>query len=326
MTNFTSHTRTQIKKLLALLAFSVCCSFFFRLPGLRSPLVGHHEEQGTPRSQIVVTTSILGDIVKNIVGDKAAVVTLMGPGIDPHAYKARPKDVRALSKADIIFYNGLHLEGKMADVLHSLRLQKPIYAATDGIDLNNYLVDPNFAEGKDPHIWFDVSLWKQAVAYISKQLQAADSANAPYYQANTERYLQQLDRLHQDTQEAMQQIPKSHRVLISAHDAFSYLGRAYDIEVKALQGISTVEECGLRDITNLVNFIIENNVKAIFPETSVPDKLLRAVVEGCKQRGHQVTLGGPLYSDALGQEGTPAGTYIGMVEVNINIIVKALQQ
>lgn len=248
----------------------------------------------------------------------------MGPGIDPHAYKAKPKDVRALSKADIIFYNGLHLEGKMADVLRSLGLQKPVYAATDGIDSSKYLVDPNFADGNDPHIWFDVSLWKQAVAYISKQLQAADSANAPYYQANTERYLQQLDQLHQKIQKDIQQVPKSHRVLISAHDAFSYLGRAYQIEVKALQGISTVEECGLRDITNLVNFIIQNNVKAIFPETSVPDKLLRAVVEGCKQRGHQVTLGGPLYSDALGQEGTPAGTYIGMVEVNIKSIVDAL--
>lgn len=268
---------------------------------------------------------MLGDAIKNIVGDQAAVVTLMGPGIDPHVYKASPKDVKALSKADIIFYNGLHLEGKMADVLRSLCLQKPIYAATDGIDPSNYLADPSFDESVDPHIWFDVSLWKQAVAYISKQLQAEDPAAAAYYHANTARYLQQLDRLHQDTQAAMQQIPESQRVLISAHDAFSYLGRAYDIEVRGLQGISTVEECGLRDITNLVDFIIERNIKAIFPETSVPDKPLRAVVEGCKQRDHQVTLGGPLYSDALGQEGTPAGTYIGMVEANINIIVNALQ-
>lgn len=264
-------------------------------------------------------------MVQNIVGDKAAVVTLMGPGIDPHVYKASPKDVKALGKADVIFYNGLHLEGKMADVLRSFRLQKPVYAAIDGIDSGHYLADPNFSEGVDPHIWFDVSLWKQAVAYISKQLQAADPTTATCYQANTARYIQQLDQLHQATQEAIQQIPKPQRVLISAHDAFSYLGRAYDIEVRGLQGISTVEECGLRDITNLVNFIIERNIKAVFPETSVPDKPLRAVLEGCKQRGHQVTLGEPLYSDALGQASTPEGTYIGMVEANIKAIVNALQ-
>ena len=299
----------------ATLFLLVCCCF----------ALGCNEEESTQRFKIVATTSMLGDAIQNIVGDSATVVTLMRPGIDPHVYKASPRDVKELHKADIVFYNGLDLEGKMAAVLRSFSLQKPIYAASDGIDSSNYLVDPNFAEGVDPHIWFDVSLWKQAVQYISKQLQAADPAAAAYYQANTRLYLQQLDGLHRATQAAIQQIPRGQRVLISAHDAFSYFGRAYDIEVRGLQGISTIEECGLRDITDLVNFIIVRNIKAIFPEISVPDKPLRAVVEGCKQRGHQVILGKELYSDALGQAGTWEGTYIGMVDTNTKTIVNALE-
>lgn len=325
MINLTPQTRPQIKILLALLLPLSFSLFFLKLPGLLPSSLSRNIEKPTPRFKIVATTSMLGDVIQNIVGDKATVVTLMGPGIDPHVYKASPKDISALSKADVVFYNGLHLEGKIADVLRSLRLQKLVYAASDGIDASNYLADPNFAEGVDPHIWFDVSLWKQAVAYISKQLQASDPAAAAYYQANTALYLQKLDQLHQATQEAIQQIPKPQRVLISAHDAFSYLGRAYDIEVRGLQGVSTVEECGLRDITNLVNFIVERNIKAIFPETSVPDKPLRAVVEGCKRKGHPVALGESLYSDTLGQEGTHEGTYIGMIEANIRTIVNALQ-
>lgn len=283
-----------------------------------------NEKDSAHRFKVVATTSMLGDAVQNIVKDSATVVTLMGPGIDPHAYKASPRDVKELTKADVVFYNGLHLEGKMADVLHLSR-DKAVYAASDGIDSSNYLVDPNFAKGVDPHIWFDVSLWRQAVQYISSQLQAADPAAATYYRANTAHYLQQLDELHETTQKAIQQIPQCQRVLISAHDAFSYFGRAYDIEVRGLQGISTIEESGLRDITDLANFIIRRNIKAIFPETSVPDKALRAVVEGCKQKGHQVMLGKELYSDALGQAGTWEGTYIGMVSTNVQTIINALQ-
>lgn len=284
-----------------------------------------NEEDSVHRFKIVATTSMLGDAVQNIVQDSATVVTLMGPGIDPHAYKASLRDVKELNRADIVFYNGLYLEGKMADILHNLSRDKAVFAASDGIAASSYLIDPNFAEGVDPHVWFDVSLWRQAIQYISRQLQAADTAAAAYYSANTAHYLQQLDELHKATQKAIQQIPQRQRVLISAHDAFSYLGRAYDIEVRGLQGISTVEECGLRDITDLVNFVIQRNIKALFSETSVPDKSLRAVVAGCRQKGHQVKLGKALYSDALGQAGTWEGTYIGMISTNVQAIVNALQ-
>lgn len=277
------------------------------------------------RFTVVATTSLIGDAVKNIVQDHATVITLMGPGVDPHAYKATQKDVKHLLNADIVFYNGLHLEGKMADILHKLSKKKPVYAAGEAITSAQQLVDPNFSIGIDPHIWFDGCLWKQVVQHISDQLQAADPEAAAYYKENTDCYLQQLDELHQETLQAIQKIPAAHRVLITAHDAFGYFGRAYDMEVRGLQGISTVSECGLKDVTDLVKFIIQRNIKAIFLETSVSERPLQAVVEGCRKRGHQVAAGGYLYSDALGQEGTPEGSYQGMVRANVQTIVNALK-
>jgi manganese/zinc/iron transport system substrate-binding protein len=279
----------------------------------------------TTKCRIVTTTSIIGDAIQHIVKDSAQVIKLMGPGVDPHAYKATAKNIQDLSHADIIFYNGLHLEGKMADILVKFSKRKPVFAASNGIDSSQYVGDFKFADGLDPHIWFDVSLWKQAVQYMSKCLQKIDTASASYYQENTEKYLEQLDELHEKIQKYIHEIPKNQRVLITAHDAFTYFGRAYDIEVKGLQGISTVGECGLRDITSLVEFIIKRNIKAIFPENSVPGKPLRAVVEGCKKRGHDVILGKELYSDALGEENTWEGTYIGMVSTNVQTIVDALK-
>jgi manganese/zinc/iron transport system substrate-binding protein len=283
------------------------------------------EDSAKDRFTVVATTSLIGDVVKNIVQDHAAVNILMGPGVDPHAYNATQQDVKHLLNADIVFYNGLHLEGKMADVLHKLSKKKPVYAAGEAITPAQQLIDPNFSVGIDPHIWFDVCLWKQVVQYISDRLQAADPQAAAYYKENTVCYLQQLDTLHEATLQSIRQIPSTRRVLITAHDAFGYFGRAYDMEVRGLQGISTVSECGLRDVTDLVKFIIQRNIKAIFLETSVPEKPLQAVVEGCKNRGHQVVIGGHLYSDALGQASTPEGSYLGMVRANVQAIVNALK-
>ncbi|MEL6152817.1 MAG: zinc ABC transporter substrate-binding protein, partial [Bacteroidota bacterium] len=248
------------------------------------------------RFTIVTTTSMLGDAVQNIVQDHARVVTLMGPGVDPHAYKATQQDVSHLMQADIIFFNGLHLEGKMAEILQKLRKRRPVYAASDALTEIQLLIDSHFPYGIDPHIWFDVSLWQQVVQHLSQQLQAADPALAAQYQANTAQYLQQLAALHTATQQAIQQIPTPQRVLITAHDAFGYFGRAYGLKVRGLQGLSTVSECGLKDVTELVKFIIQRNIKALFLETSVPDRPLKAVVEGCQQRGHPVAIGGYLYS------------------------------
>jgi manganese/zinc/iron transport system substrate-binding protein len=276
------------------------------------------------RFTIVATTSMIGDAVRNIVQDRARVVVLMGPGVDPHTYKATYRDVRNILDADIVFYNGLHLEGKMADMLHKLGHQKRVFSASNALLPEQQLVDPNFSIGVDPHIWFDVCLWKQVIQYISDQLQLADPQRAAYYQANTRSYLEQLDTLHHTIQQAIQSIPHAQRILITAHDAFGYFGRAYAMEVRGLQGISTVSECGLKDVTDLVRLIIQKNIKAIFLETSVPEKPLQAVVEGCNRQGFAVKIGGHLYSDALGQVGTPEGTYCGMMQANVNTIVSAL--
>ncbi|MEL6358647.1 MAG: zinc ABC transporter substrate-binding protein [Bacteroidota bacterium] len=296
------------------------------LLALLSFMIGAGCEEGTKaRFTIVATTSMLGDAVQQIVQDKAKVITLMGPGVDPHDYKATQQDVKHLRQADVVFYNGLHLEGKMADVLHKLRSKKKVYAAADVIKSHQLRVDPEFAAGVDPHIWFSVPIWKQVVQYVSKQLQAADPDYAAYYKENTVRYLEQLTALHQKTLQAIQNILPAQRVLITAHDAFGYFGRAYNMEVRGLQGISTVSEFGLKDITDLVQFIINRNIKAIFIETSIPDKPLKAVIEGCKKRGHEVVIGGELYSDALGEAGTLEGTYHGMVQANVQTIVNALK-
>ncbi|MEL6539172.1 MAG: zinc ABC transporter substrate-binding protein [Bacteroidota bacterium] len=274
---------------------------------------------------IVATTGMLGDALRNIVQEHAQVITLMGPGVDPHAYKATQRDVQHLLKADIVFYNGLHLEGRMADILKKLSKKRPIHAAGDAIPHEQLIIDPDFPMGIDPHIWFDVQLWMRVVQYMSTLLQAAHPQKARYYQANTTTYLQQLANLDRSIAQAIQEIPALQRVLITAHDAFGYFGRAYAMEVRGLQGISTVSECGLRDVTDLVEFIIERNIKALFLETSVPERPLKAVVEGCRQRGHPMVVGGYLYSDALGQEGTPTGTYYGMVQANVQAIINALK-
>lgn len=292
---------------------------------LCSCLIGWGCEEEKARFTVVATTSMLGDAVQQIVQDKARVITLMGPGVDPHGYKPTQQDVKHLRKADIAFYNGLHLEGKMAEVLHKLRTNKKVYAAADVIKSHQLRVDPEFAAGVDPHIWFSIPVWKQVVQYVSTQLQAADPEYAAYYQKNTAHYLQRLTNLHQKTRAAIQQIPENQRVLITAHDAFGYFGRAYNMEVRGLQGISTISEFGLKDITDLVQFIIDRNIKAIFIESSIPDKPLRAVIEGCQKRGHKVVIGGELYSDALGEAGTPEGTYYGMVHTNVKTIVNALK-
>jgi manganese/zinc/iron transport system substrate-binding protein len=297
-----------------------CCYLFLAC----CCLVGCHDSE-KDRFTVVATTSMIGDAVQHIVGDHAKVIILMGPGVDPHAYKATQQDVKHLLNADIVFYNGLHLEGKMADVLYKLSKKRPVYAAGDALRPEQQLVDPNFSIGIDPHIWFDVRLWQQAVQHMSEQLQAADAEAAVYYKENTIHYLQQLEDLHKATLEAIQQIPPTQRVLITAHDAFGYFGRAYNMEVRGLQGISTVSECGLKDVTDLVKFIIQRNIKAIFLETSVPEKPLHAVVEGCRNYGHKVVVGGYLYSDALGQPGTPEGSYEGMVQANVQAIVNALK-
>lgn len=275
--------------------------------------------------RIVTTVGMIKDAVENIAGDKAQVIALMGPGVDPHLYKATQGDLDKLTGADIIFYNGLHLEGKMGEVLEKLGHTKPVIAVSSDIPDSLLRSVPGFQGTHDPHIWFDVKLWEEAVKAVSGFLQEYDSANAELYAANSQRYLIRMDSLHESVRKRIQEVPEGQRVLITAHDAFGYFGDAYGIEVRGLQGISTVSEFGLRDVTELVNFIISRKIKAIFVETSVSEKSINAVVEGCRQKGWNVKIGGSLYSDAMGADGTPEGTYLGMVSKNVNTIVTALK-
>lgn len=277
-------------------------------------------EPGKP--YILATTGMVADMVQHITGDSAIVEALMRPGVDPHLYKASQGDLRKILDADYLFYNGLHLEGKLASILEKQARVKPVVAVGDGLKRLIKINETTY----DPHIWFDVSLWKAATANAARQLVALDSANAAYYQANAHRYMEALDSLDIWVQARINTIPPAKRVLITAHDAFSYFGRAYGVEVRGLQGISTVSEFGLRDVSSLVDYIMAQGIPAVFVESSVSDRSLKAVLTGVRQRGGTVRIGGDLFSDAMGAEGTVEGTYIGMVKHNVNTIVVALTE
>ncbi len=309
-----SNFKFQILNSIALLSLSFI---------LLSACQPKQKDQQRERLMIVTTTGMIADAVKNVTGDAADVISLMGAGVDPHLYKATQGDLQKLTDADIIFYNGLHLEGKMAEVLEKLGRTKTVIPVTQSIPEDELRL---ITEGiHDPHIWFDVKLWKNAVTAVEKTLLEVDSAKQQIYQANAARYLMQLDSLDKAVAAQIQAIPETQRVLITAHDAFGYFGDAYAMEVRGLQGISTVSEFGLKDVTALVDFIISRKIKAIFVETSVSEKSINAVIEGCKNKGWQVNIGGSLYSDAMGEANTPEGTYIGMVSKNVSTIVSALQ-
>jgi manganese/zinc/iron transport system substrate-binding protein len=277
------------------------------------------------RMKIVTTTGMIKDAVEHVVGDKADVIALMGPGVDPHLYKATQGDLQKLTDADVVFYNGLHLEGKMGEVLEKLGKTRPVVAITSKIKEEDLRTVPGFQGTHDPHIWFDVKLWENAVVAVADFMKQHDQPNASLYDENGKKYLSRLDSLHEAVKTSIAQIPKEQRVLITAHDAFGYFGDAYAIEVRGLQGISTVSEFGLKDMTELVKFIISRKIKAIFVETSVSQKSIEAVREGCQQKGWDVKIGGSLYSDAMGQPGTPDGSYVGMVNANVKKIVEALK-
>ena len=278
--------------------------------------------------RVVCTTGMVADMLRNLGGSHVAVRALMGPGVDPHLYKATPRDVRALTSADVVFYNGLHLEGRLAELLEKLHRWKPAYAVTDGLLQAR---DPRLrhlpgAQGVyDPHVWFDVSLWADCARWATEKLVALDPAHAPDYRRNAERYLAALVALDQECRRRLAEIPEGRRVLVTAHDAFGYFGAAYGVEVHGLQGISTLAEADLGSVNELIEMLAARRIKAVFVESSVPVKNIRALVEGCAARGHRVAVGGELYSDALGPEGSDAGTYVGMVRHNLDTIVEALK-
>ena len=274
--------------------------------------------------QIVTTVGMITDVVQRIAGDQADVIGLMGPGVDPHLYKASHGDVERLTQADIVFYNGLHLEGKMGDVLVKMARGKPVVAVTETIPENLLREPPEFQGHYDPHVWMDPSLWKHTLTPIVRELSKSRPQAASAFQARADTLGRELDSLTQWSKTELAAIPKEQRVLITAHDAFGYFGRAFDIDVRGLQGISTASEYGLNDVTELVNLLVSRKIKAVFVETSVPTKPLEAVLEGARAKGHPVKIGGTLYSDAMGDPRTPDGTYPGMIRHNVTTIAEAL--
>lgn len=283
------------------------------------------EKKRDQRPHIVATTGMLYDAVINIVGDKMTVDVIMGPGVDPHIYKATQGDLAKLNEADLVVYNGILLEGRMSEILQKLEKKKPTIAAAEFIPDSLLLLLSNYEDTYDPHIWFDVNRWVLAVNRISDALVNLDKINAAFYEDRKEAYLSRLDSLDKYIKNRILEIPQSQIILVTAHDAFGYFGDAYGIQVTAIQGVSTVSDFGLRDIANLTDLIIERKIKAIFVETSVSKKSINALITGCHEKGHKVKIGGNLYSDAMGEIGTEEGTYIGMFKHNINTIVEALK-
>ena len=276
--------------------------------------------------RVVTTIGMITDIVQNVGGDRVNATGLMGPGIDPHLYRASEGDVARLAGADLIFYNGLHLEGKMAGVLERMQDQIKTVAVTRDVDRAILLAPPEFEGAYDPHLWFDVTLWMKAVERVRDTLIEVDKGSAELYRSNTKDYLAKLEELHNYVKEQADRVSPDQRVLVTAHDAFNYFGRAYGFEVRGLQGISTAAEAGTADVQALVQFIVERRIPAMFVETSVPRQSIEAVQAAVKAKGFSVEIGGQLFSDAMGASGTPEGTYIGMVRHNVDTIVASLLQ
>jgi manganese/zinc/iron transport system substrate-binding protein len=277
--------------------------------------------------KIKVTTTIgmITDVVKQVGGEHVEVTGLMKAGVDPHLYKASQGDIQKLDNADIIFYNGLHLEGKMVEIFENMAKKKTAAAVSDKIDRSKLRSGAEMKTEYDPHIWFDVRHWVTATELVRDTLIEKDPIHADDYRSNTESYLKQLKELHDEVADKIKSIPNGSRVLVTAHDAFGYFGDAYGIKVMGLQGISTASEAGTKDVTDLRDYLVENKIKAVFIESSVPRKAIDAVIQGAKAKGHEMKIGGELFSDAMGEEGTTEGTYIGMVRHNVETIVGALK-
>ena len=281
---------------------------------------------GDRRVKVTTTTNFITDTVRQIGGDRVEVTGLMGPGVDPHLYKASAGDVSALRDADVIFYGGLQLEGKMADLLDKLEETQTTVAVTKDLPRENLLEPPQqVAEQYDPHIWFDVKNWQTVSKTIAATLKEKDPEHAEHYDANLKRYLAELEETDGYVRDRIAEIPRERRLLVTSHDAFEYFGRAYDMDVAAIQGISTAAEATTADVNRVADLLVERDVKAVFVESSVPRQTIEAVLAAAAKRGQRARVGGELYTDAAGDEGTEEGTYVGMVRANADKIAEALK-
>src|SRR5438309_475416 len=298
---------------------------FFACTGVLGALLlvqcKYDAQMNTPKQYtIVVTTSIIADSVRRIVGDHITVYALMGPSVDPHLYRARESDVHKLAEADLVLYNGLHLEGKMGQVLEGMQRFTRTVAVAQNIDTTKLRI-ADFATVYDPHIWFDVSLWIVVVRKIQQCVIALDSVHEDIYKKNGDDYVAELEQLHAYVQKRVNEIEQEKRILITAHDAFGYFGASYGFEVVGLQGLSTDCDISTKDIQQLADYIVQHKIPTIFVETSIPQRSIAAVQNAVRARGWNVTIGPELYSDALGDGTTSASSYIGMVKYNVDAVV-----
>lgn len=273
---------------------------------------------------VVCTIGMVADAAINVGGDRVAVTSLMGAGVDPHLYTASAGDVRRLQDADLILYSGLHLEAQMGSVLHKMEHDRPVVAVSESIRKARLISDPSFGATYDPHVWFDVTMWMEVVDAVADALISVDPEGIATYEANLAAYQEKLTVLEAEVREKLAVIGSKQRVIVTAHDAFNYFGRAYNLDVRGLQGISTETEAGTKDVQDLADFIAENRIPAIFVESSVPRKNVEALQAAVKSRGFDVEIGGELFSDAMGEEGTEDGTYIGMIRHNVDTVAGAL--
>lgn len=273
---------------------------------------------------IVATTGMIADAVTQVGGDRVEVVALMGPGVDPHLYRPTASDIARIARADAVFYHGLNLEAQLREFLERLGSRVPVVALADGLPHDRLHENPDYANQFDPHVWMDPRLWRGVVIEAADALSRMDPAGAEIYAANANAYLAEVDALADYGDRVLSSVPEGARVLVTAHDAFGYFGAAHGFEVLGIQGISTNSEAGVRQIESLVDTLVSRDIGAIFIESSVSDRNVRALIEGAAARGHTVKIGGELYSDAMGTPGTYEGTYIGMIDHNVTIITDAL--
>lgn len=281
------------------------------------------EYKGKYPYKVGATTGMVADIVKEVAGENGEVTNIIGSGVDPHIYNPTRSDVAVLMRSDIIFYSGLLLEGQMSEILGKISQKRPVVAVTERLE-KNYLIHDKLTNHPDPHVWMDVQGWMKGVEVTVQALSGFDPRNAGRYRENADRYLKVLQKLDDYARSSIASIPENQRILVTAHDAFSYMGRAYKIEVLGIQGISTESEAGLKDINRIVELIARRKIPAVFVETSVSEKNVRALIEGAASRGHRVKIGGSLFSDAMGRPGTYEGTYVGMIDQNVTVITLAL--
>lgn len=275
--------------------------------------------------RVTTTTTMITDLVRQVGGERVEVTGLMGPGVDPHLYKASQGDVEALLEADAVFYNGLFLEGQMGEILERTGQQKPTVAVTEEIPESELLESVAYEGQADPHVWFDATLWRMTVDPVVSELSELDPEGTEGYERRGEEYKEEIDELHSYVMREISSIPEDRRVLVTAHDAFRYFGRQYGMEVRGLQGISTEAEAGAGDVRRLADYLAENKIPAIFVESSVPRRSVEAVQAACRDRGWELEIGGTLYSDAGGDAGTDAETYTGMFRANVQTITEALK-